>query len=192
MHAPPRLHGLEDIEAALWQELAAATTHRGHEWRHAVLATVDGDAADARTVVLRDCDAASRELLIYTDERSPKVRQIDAHPLGTLVLWSKTLGWQLRLRVALSLESSGLTVSSRWAQLKMTPAAQDYLSPLPPGSTIDAPAELALGHPLPERGTREFFAVLTAQVQAVDWLELHAEGQRRARFDARGARWLAP
>jgi pyridoxamine 5'-phosphate oxidase len=183
---------LEGIESALWHELAAATKHRGHEWRHGVLATVDGDAADARTVVLRDSDAAGRELLIYTDERSPKVRQIDAHPLGTLVLWSKTLGWQLRLRVALSLESSGLAVSSRWAQLKMTPAAQDYLSPLPPGSAIDTPEDLAPGHPNPDRGTRDFFAVLTAQVQAVDWLELRAEGQRRARFDARGARWLAP
>jgi hypothetical protein len=34
--------------------------------------------------------------------------------------------------------------------------------------------------------------VVTAQVTAVDWLELHAEGHRRARFDQQGARWLAP
>jgi hypothetical protein len=29
-------------------------------------------------------------------------------------------------------------------------------------------------------------------VEAVDWLELHAEGHRRALFDAQGARWVAP
>jgi hypothetical protein len=29
-------------------------------------------------------------------------------------------------------------------------------------------------------------------VAAVDWLELHADGHRRAAFDDQGARWLVP
>lgn len=183
-----RLLHLDSIEAALWRELAAAVVQPGHEWRHGVLATVDGAQADARTVVLRDFDADPRELLIYTDARSPKAQQIDAHPLGTLVLWSAALGWQLRLRVGLRLQTEGLLVSSRWAKLQLTPAAQDYLSPLPPGAPLEGP----LAPPQPDRGTRGHFAVLSAQVQAVDWLELHAQGHRRARFDAQGSRWLAP
>jgi hypothetical protein len=40
--------------------------------------------------------------------------------------------------------------------------------------------------------SRECFAVVTAQVQSLDWLELHAEGHRRARFESQGARWLQP
>jgi len=76
-------------------------------------------------------------------------------------------------------------VSSRWARIKLTPAAQDYISPLPPGSPLGAV-------PAPERQSREHFAVLTARVQSIDWLELHAEGHRRASFDATGRRWLAP
>jgi hypothetical protein len=150
-----------------------------------VLATVDGDVADARSVVLRDLDAASHTLLIYTDSRSPKARQIQTHPQGMLVLWSEPLGWQLRLTVSLTLETSGLRVSSRWAQLKLTPAAHDYLSPLPPGSVVDAAA-------VPERTSRDHFAVIAARVEALDWLELHPQGQRRARFDAAGADWLTP
>ena len=86
--------------------------------------------------VLRDLDAQAHTLLIYTDSRSPKARQIQTHPQGMLVLWSEKLGWQLRLTVSLTLETSGLRVSSRWAQLKLTPAAHDYLSPLPPGSVV--------------------------------------------------------
>ncbi|MCW5611172.1 MAG: pyridoxamine 5'-phosphate oxidase family protein [Rubrivivax sp.] len=183
-----RLDALADIEAAVWRELAQAVRDRAHAWRLAVLATADGEGADARTVVLRDLDEAARTLLIYTDPRSPKAQQLDERPLGTLVVWSPQLAWQLRLRVRLALHTSGLTVSSRWAQLKMTPAAQDYLSPLPPGSAL-APAA---GPPAPERGSREHFAVLTAEVLAVDWLELHALGHRRARFDADGARWVVP
>ena len=180
----PRLESLAEIETGIWRELALAVRRKQHAWRVAVLATVDGNAADARSVVLRDLEADSRTLLLYTDSRSPKAVQVAAHPQGMLVLWSEALGWQLRLRVTLSLETSGLRVSSRWAQLKLTPAAQDYLSPLAPGS--------ALGSSKPPRDSREHFAVIAAQVDSVDWLELHADGHRRARFDAAGATWLAP
>ena len=179
-----RLDSLADIEAAVWRELAQAVRDKQHAWRVAVLATVDGQGADARSVVLRDLDAPARTLLMYTDARSPKAAQLAAHPEGTLVLWSAALGWQLRLRVALALETSGLRVSSRWAKLKLTPAAQDYLSPLPPGAVI--------GSAVPERQSREHFAVLAAQVQSLDWLELHPDGHRRARFSAAGAAWLTP
>ncbi|MDE1949365.1 MAG: pyridoxamine 5'-phosphate oxidase family protein [Burkholderiales bacterium] len=178
-----RLHDLAAIEAAVWRELAAAP-QPGHAWRQGVLATTDGRAADARTVVLREVDPEARSLLSFTDARSPKVRQVETHPQGMLVLWSEPLGWQLRLAVRLGVETAGLLVSSRWARLKMTPAAHDYLSPMPPGSPIE--------HPTPERGTREHFAVLAMAVESIDWLELHALGHRRARFDAAGRRWLAP
>jgi pyridoxamine 5'-phosphate oxidase len=179
-----RLDTLAAIEAEVWSQLALAPRDRAHPWRVGVLATSGDDAADARCVVLRDVDAARRCLVFYTDSRSPKARQIEAQPRGTLVMWSTALGWQLRMKVQLSLETAGLAVSSRWARLKMSPGAQDYLSPLPPGSAIDTP--------MPERGTREYFGMVTAQIDAIDWMELHAAGHRRAAFDAQGARWLVP
>ncbi len=179
-----RITVLREVESAVWRELAKAAHQPDHGWRVGVMATTDGTAADARSVVLREWDEATRTLLIYTDARSPKVKQIEAYPQGTLVHWCAKLGWQLRLRVALEVETAGLLVSSRWARLKMTPAAHDYLSPLPPGSPLT--------HAVPTRESRGHFAVMSATVQAVDWLELHADGHRRALFDAEGARWVAP
>lgn len=182
--ATARLDQLSQIEAAVWRELAVAVGSKQHAWRVAVLATLAGDAADARSVVLRDFEAQTQTLLMYTDSRSPKAMQAAAQPQGTLVLWSPELGWQLRLKVILTLQTSGLQVSSRWARLKLTPAAQDYLSPCPPGTPLETPD--------PVRESREYFAVLEAQILSVDWLELHASGHRRARFDASGAVWLTP
>jgi hypothetical protein len=185
----PRPDDLDVIEAAVWRELAAAVSVRGHAWRVGVLATRDGEEADARSVVLREIEVAARELLIYTDARSPKAQQIAAHPLGTLVLWSRELGWQLRLKLGLSMETSGLAVTSRWARLKLTPAAQDYLSPLPPGSTLDHPNRPGA---IPQ-ADRDHFAVIAARVLLVDWLELDARGHRRAVFEAgQPARWVSP
>ena len=180
-----RIETLTLVHEACWQELAAATKTRGHAFRLLGLATINGDAAELRTVVLREVHVEAQQLLFFTDARSPKVAQITSHPNATLMTWSGQLGWQLRLRVALTVETSGLAVSSRWAKLKLTPAAQDYLSPLPPGAPM-APYQ-------PERASRAHFAVVTAQVQEIDWLELHADGHRRALFDAAGlGQWLAP
>lgn len=180
------LDSLAHIEARVWEELARCATHREHEWRVCTLATLDANGdADARSVVIREVDADRRELVFFTDARSPKVAQFAARPKGTLVMWSAELGWQLRLKVDLGVETAGLAVSSRWARLKMKPAAFDYLSPLPPGTPLE--------HPVPERGSREHFAVVTLQVRAIDWLGLRAEGQRRALFAPPAApRWLQP
>ena len=186
---PERLKTLPEIEAALWQELLHATRDRHHEWRTLVLATAALDAqgaagADARTVVLREVDADARQLRVYTDARARKVAQVAAHPAATLLMWSKRLGWQLRCRATCTVDDEGLAVSSRWASIKLSPAAQDYLSPLAPGSALDAQT--------PAVAQRECFAVLTAQVTRIDWLELHRAGHRRAVFGDGVARWVQP
>ncbi|MBE2242533.1 MAG: pyridoxamine 5'-phosphate oxidase [Burkholderiaceae bacterium] len=181
------LTDLHAIHTELWQQLTAAVSSKDHPWRTPVLATINGHLADARTVVLREVDAREPHFLIYTDERAAKVPQLLSHPVGTLVMWSAEIGWQLRCRVHLSLEMTGLAASSRWARIKLTPAAQDYLSPLPPGAPLDAEAA-----PTHDAVARDYFSVINAKVLAIDWLELHEQGHRRARFEGTSARWLQP
>jgi hypothetical protein len=184
MATATRLESLASIEAACWQQLAAAAHDRQHEWRTMALATVDGEHAQARMVLLRDVDVGARQLVFCTDSRSPKVAQLRARPTAALLLWSQRLSWQMRLRATFEVLVDGLEVSSRWARLKLSPGAQDYLSPLTPGTPMD--------HWELDRASREHFAVVLATVVEIDWLELHADGHRRARFSAAGATWLAP
>ena len=147
-----------------------------------MLATVDDGQADARSLVLREVDAAERRLIFYTDARSPKVRQIQASPQGTLIFYSRELGWQLRMQVRLAVETTGLAVSSRWARLQTQAGARDYLSVVPPGRPLDAP--------LSELGVRGYFAMIEAMAETVDWVELHPDGHRRAVLGANGRRWV--
>ena len=190
--APDRLGSLPEIEAACWRELARAALDRHHEWRTPVLATTDAGQPDARTVVLREVQPELRQLAIYSDSRAAKRQQLQAQPQAVLVLWSKRLNWQLRLRVQVEVHTTGLAASSRWATLRASPAARDYLAPLAPGALLPAHGEAdpPVGGSATER--REHFAVLLATVQTMDWLELHRQGHRRAAFDAQGARWLVP
>ena len=192
-----RLQELDEIETSIWSELEHCVAVRPrpepgepdssrppHEWRVAVLATVDDGQADARSLVLREVDAAERRLVFYTDARSPKVRQIEQSPQGMLIFYSRELGWQLRMQVRLNVETTGLAVSSRWAKLQTSAGARDYLSVATPGRPLDAP--------LSELGVRAHFAMIEAMVETVDWLELHPDGHRRAVMDANGSRWVQP
>ena len=192
-----RLQELDEIEASVWNELEHCVAQRPraepgepdtaeppHEWRVAVLATVDGDQADARSLVLREVDSADRRLVFYTDARSPKVRQIEQSPQGTLIFYSRELGWQLRMQVRLNVETTGLAVSSRWARLQTRAGARDYQSVAAPGRPLDAP--------LSDLGVRGHFAMIEAMAEKVDWVELHPQGHRRAVFSSDRSHWVQP
>lgn len=197
-----RLVSLPEIRSQLWHQLEQAVQRgaagRAHAWRQATLATVAADGApEARTVVLREVDTAQQQVLIYTDARTAKVAQLRQRPQAVLVCWSAELGWQLRLRLQVAVETEGLSVTSRWARLRNTPAAHDYLAPLTPGSVLgealpDAVTRDAAGPIAGAEHVRQYFTLLRCQVQAIDWLELHPAGHRRAVFDAQGERWVAP
>jgi hypothetical protein len=146
---------------------------------------VESGRAEARSVTLREAYAATDRLVFFTDDRSPKLQQIQTHPQGTLLAWCPRLSWQIRLRVHLARETDQHLAMSRWARLRLSPAAQDYLSPLAPGEPL---SEITSE----ERGSREHFAMVNAQVESLDWLELHPDGHRRALFDAEGGRWVQP
>lgn len=181
-----RIQTLGLLHRACWDELDRATREREHGWRTVALATVAADGcADARSVILREVDAAASCLRIYTDARSLKVAQIRAQPLGSLLAWCPRLSWQLRLRVRLRVDTGEPAVRPRWARLRLTPGAQDYISALSPGSPLGdgaMAADMAASH----------FALVHADVLAMDWLELHADGHRRALFDTDGERWVQP
>jgi general stress protein 26 len=175
-----------EIRQQIWQELGRATQDRHHDWRTPVLATT-GDAGwpDARTVVLRQARAEQQQLRFFTDRRSPKVVQLRQQPQAMLVFWSPRLGWQLRVRLRLSVMDEGPEVQAIWQGLQHSAAAGDYLSPQPPGtplSTEDPPTPSTTPH----------LALLQGQVIEMDWLELSREGHRRARVIAQDWTWLTP
>lgn len=184
---------LSEIESNIWRELQDCIGQCTHGWRTPVLATTDARGnADARVLVLREVVLEARLLRFFTDARSPKCDQIRQFPRGALLMWSPKLNWQLRLAVGLDLRLDGTEVSSLWSGLARSPAAKDYLSPLAPGSALANALDQTSKRSEARHEQRTHFALLDATVQSIDWLELSAQGHRRARFDARGARWLQP
>ncbi|CAM8634868.1 PPOX_FMN_cyano, PPOX class probable FMN-dependent enzyme, alr4036 family [Comamonadaceae bacterium] len=177
-----------DIRQRIWLELQRAVQDRHHEWRTPVLATVGTDALpQARTVVLRHADARQTALQFYTDSRSPKIEELEAHPSVALVFWSKRLSWQLRIRAKATVQRTGAEVDAVWTRVSQSPAAGDYLS-------AKAPGDLLMDETSPNTsgGSQHHLAVITLQVQDMDWLELARTGHRRAVFTADQWEWRVP
>lgn len=183
----------EEIRPQIWKELGRASLDRHHEWRTPVLASADADGVpDARTVVLRQVDAGAGMLTFYTDSRSPKVSQLQAKAPAMLVFWSARLSWQLRVRVACSVITSGPEVEALWQGVKQSAAAGDYLSPLPPGAVLSPDSGSADAAKASAPAPTHSFALLRAQVLQMDWLELSRDGHRRAQLSANTWKWLTP
>ena len=201
----------EEIQAQIYKELARATHDRHHAWRTPVLATSTLDGMpNARTVVLRKfipaaINANSRTtddhtggtLEIYTDRRSPKVTEWQQQPEACLVFWSARLSWQLRVKVSVSIQTEGSYVESLWQTVKQTRAAGDYLGLLAPGETLVADSEYGESASASNESDPQF-AVLSARIKEIDWLELGRGQHRRARMGSLGNNtgwgwaWLQP
>ena len=183
----------EEIRLQIWKELGRASLDRHHEWRTPVLASADADGLpDARTVVLRQVDAVAGQLTFYTDSRSLKVAQLQAQASAVLVFWSARLSWQLRVRVACTVITSGPEVEALWQGVKQSAAADDYLSPLPPGAVLPLDSGTADAAKASASAPTHSFALLRAQVLQMDWLELSREGHRRAQLSSTTWAWLTP
>jgi pyridoxamine 5'-phosphate oxidase len=176
-----------EIREQIWRELARASQDRHHAWRTPVLATVGSDGfANARVVVLREVDMAHQTLRVYTDSRSPKVRELLHEPHAIFVFWSSQLNWQLRARVAISVETAGPEVQARWERVRQSASAADYLGPVAPGSCLEAAQSRSTS-----ADAVHHFALLSAEILEMDWLELSRNGHRRANLREGNWRWLA-
>ena len=175
----------EDMYRAVWKQLQRAAHDRHHEWRTPVMSSVNSQGApQARTVVLREVNTATKELTFYSDSRSPKVAELQTSPQTALVFWSKRLSWQLRVSARVRVDTAGPLLDAAWLRVSQSPAAADYLSATAPGSPLHPPDNTP--------NQQHHMAILVAQVDVLDWLELARTGHRRALLTPDSAEWRVP
>lgn len=175
-----------------WQQLEKASKENNHPWRLPVIANLTGSQVSQRTVVLRKVSQKERHLRFYTDNRTAKVRQKDEN-LSFSWLFYSTFN-QIQLRV----QSEGMVVSTEesdriWEKLPVY-ARSAYASTKPPGTIITRPNDaLPAGFftktAMQTDSTRANFMAIDNQVKELEFLQLHREGHRRARFVWRDGQW---
>lgn len=191
---------LPDLPAVLeraWALLARGAVDRRCVAHTPTLATVDAGQPSLRTVVLRGCEVSTRELLIHTDRRSPKIAQLRREPGCGLHVYDAAQNLQIRVRAVAQVHLDDALAAARWSASR--PSSREvYGSPWSPGEPVDDP-RAAVEHlrGRSEAEQRAHFAVLVLRVIEMDVLLLAASGHLRAfyHWDASGqaaAGWRVP
>lgn len=174
---------LERVLEQAWALLSEGVHSRRGAAHTPALATVDArGCATVRTVVLRACEPASRELLIHTDVRSEKFAELAQRPNCALLVYDASLKVQLRITARATRHADDALADRQWAASRPMSRAV-YGSPLAPGAPVENPhVAAATLEGRSEAEQRRHFAVLRLQVLGLDWLHLKAGGHRRAVF----------
>lgn len=193
---------LEALPGRIWSALDAAAKEASHPFRLPALGTAASAGCSVRTVVLRAADPPNRELVFYTDVRSPKAAEIRKHPRVVWLFYHPTEGVQIRAEAAARIHHGDAIALRGWEQTPIVNRV-NYSTTFPPGTQIADEAD-SLPHELktaapdlknPASGLGNF-AVVRTTVSRLDWLWLNAAQHRRAEFCWDGEKfhgqWIVP
>jgi len=173
--------------AAAWRRVAEALAAAAMSSRHPLhlltVATVDAaGAAEARTVVLRGFDAATREIRFHTDLRSGKAAAIRRDARVGLHWYAPEMKLQIRIPATVSLHHADDVARHGWQHSRPMSRAC-YTTPHAPGEPLalfpPAPSAPADGD---DAGLANF-CVVRCRFDSVELLALHAAGHERVRIN---------
>ena len=186
---------LEEVLRQIWALLGHGAGDPSCAAHLPALATIGSDGTPAvRTVVLRAFDAKKRALTMCTDRRSRKSTEIERAGVGAMHIYDPASLVQIRLRCRLALHTDDELAMNQWDKTDADGRPLYQIAQMP-GSPIDHPDQVTLA-PESTRQGRAHFAVISAQIEAIDWLLLREQGHRRAQFawrdGALDATWVVP
>lgn len=179
---------LEELLQQCWCYLEEGAGSARSPFHTAVLGTVEDGAPRLRTVVLRAADREAGRVLCHTDARSAKARQIGDDAPASWLLYDPGRKVQLRLEGRARVHADDALADERW-RASSAGSRRCYLVEPGPGAVLERAGSTlpqGLRERRPEAGEtepgRENFAVVAAGIELIDWLQLTADGHRRARF----------
>lgn len=190
------------IEKNCW-DLLIKGAHKSKEPFHfPVFGTQGIEGPELRTIVLRKAIRDKKQLIVHTDIRAEKIKQIEDNSNVSLLFYDKIRRVQLRIKAVAQLHFQDDLAKAEWENCRPS-SRRAYLGKTP--GNISA----VMAHGLPEHLYGQVpsieeseagfvnFAVISCKVTFIDWLWLYHQGHRRAQFtyDQKGewsADWVMP
>jgi pyridoxamine 5'-phosphate oxidase len=182
------LQNPKGLEETIWRLLARGAIDAKHAFKLFSIATINADGLpDTRTVVLRSCDIAAKELCFHTDIRSGKIAHFKKQPEVCLLFWDHKQSLQLRVYGIVSIHYLDEIAIHKLAAL---PQQQLHLYgyTTTPGSNLDTTAYEIFQDKL----IKQNFAWVNVQIHTVDALHLGRTGiHTRVKFQYDGGEILS-
>ena len=178
-------YDLSAIESKVWELLQESVSSFKAPFHTGVVATIDEQQPELRTVVLRHADAQQKKLFFHTDIRSPKVNQLQMQPQLSWLFYDKDIRMQLRLIAIAIVHLDDEVANKAWEESRLS-SRLTYTTSSASGTILSTPELIDLNQKevVPELIDIAWknFCVVETTIQQMDWAFLHHSGNRRASF----------
>jgi len=182
-------YNLEKVLSTVKHEIARAAKDKRHPFRYAVLGT-PGEALAMRYVVLRQVKE-NFDLVIYTDSRTRKVKQIERQPEVQVLLYHPSKKAQVIVTGKAQIHNQNETSKLHWQNVQGE-GQKAYTSLRTPGVSIEDPS---LAYEWNKNPGSENFAVIEVEPTTIEVLQLRGLEHLRAVFEKEhgwNGAWLVP
>jgi hypothetical protein len=166
---------LDQIFKDLKNEVKFGYLKKKHPFRYPVLATIEENIPVQRTVVLRDA-TEEFNLIMYTDGRSHKIKQIEQNPNCSLLFYHPKKLLQIKVEGQMKLVRSGESYKDYWSKVQGK-SQKDFITQKAPGTPIKNPEHVEY------KEDEHHFCVLKLLPKVIEYLELKRPNHIRARFE---------
>jgi pyridoxine/pyridoxamine 5'-phosphate oxidase len=156
------------------QEIKFGYLKKKHPFRYPVLASMEDNIPQQRTVVLRDTTDAF-ELVFFTDKRSPKIKQLNENSTASLLFYHPKKLLQIKVIGKMHCVEKGEEIDHYWSKVQGN-SAKDFSTAKAPGTPIKNPDHVDY---LEEQ---HHFCVLKLKPEVIEYLQLKRPNHIRARF----------
>ena len=168
---------LREIPSIIFSELRKAASKKKHPFKNVVLTTVKEQNPLSRWVIFRKL-TMEQNLLVYTDSRSEKIKNLRKNPNCGLLFYNNRQGLQIYFNAVSTIHQKNELTKKYWQGI-VGKSSENYTTVNPPGSPINS---IDKGHITDKDLNDKHFSIIEFIPVNMKILQLSRDGHIRVNF----------
>ena len=175
---------LDEIPRIIFSELGKGASKKKHPFKNVVLTTVNEKTPMSRWVVFRKL-TPEQNLLIYTDSRTEKIKDLRKNSNCGLLFYNNKQGLQIYFNTLATIHQNNELTKKYWQGIVGT-SSENYTTIYPPSTPINNIGE---GHKTDKDLNNNHFSIIELCPFNMSILQLSRNGHIRANFSKINNKW---
>ena len=175
---------LDEIPRIIFSELVKGASKKKHPFKNVVLTTVNEKTPMSRWVVFRKL-TPEQNLLIYTDSRTEKIKDLRKNSNCGLLFYNNKQGLQIYFNTLSTIHQNNELTKKYWQGIVGT-SSENYTTIYPPSTPINNIGE---GHKTDKDLNNNHFSIIELCPFNMSILQLSRNGHIRANFSKINNKW---
>ena len=175
---------LDEIPRIIFSELGKGASKKKHPFKNVVLTTVNEKIPMSRWVVFRKL-TPEQNLLIYTDSRTEKIKDLRKNSNCGLLFYNNKQGLQIYFSTVSTIHQNNELTKKYWQGIVGT-SSQNYTTIHQPGLPIN---NISDGQKIDKNLNDKYFSIIELCPISMSILQLSRDGHIRASFNKINNEW---